>query len=232
MRALQAMFVALATAVALTSVAAAGPAATKQRVQIDLKAFPEKTFALATLQSGALKRDSGTLGACTGGGTRLARCCETASRSFSTSVAPRSSQVSVGRSYCVSRSRGPRPEASTTSRPGPGRSRAGQVSTPVSPEAGASPKSGPQHVARALPRLPQLAVSLCRPRQRHSLEALDCTRVIERRNDVTPTPSMTSRDLAWWRPRSALPGSMYPGSTPLRDRASGSHPWVGPASCL
>lgn len=68
MRALQGMFVALATAVALTSVAAAGPAPTKQRVQIDLKAFPEKTFALATLQSGALKRDSGTLGACTGGG--------------------------------------------------------------------------------------------------------------------------------------------------------------------
>ena len=68
MRALQALFVALAAAVALTSAAAASPTSTRQRVQIDLKAFPEKTFALATLQSGALKRDSGTLGACTGGG--------------------------------------------------------------------------------------------------------------------------------------------------------------------
>lgn len=60
MRAPQAMFVVLAAAVALTSVAAAGPAATKQRVQIDMKIHPKKTFALATLQSGALKRDSGT----------------------------------------------------------------------------------------------------------------------------------------------------------------------------
>src|SRR5688572_8248065 len=60
MRALQATFVALAAAVALTSVAAAGPAPTKQRVQIDMKIHPKKTFALATLQSGALERDSGT----------------------------------------------------------------------------------------------------------------------------------------------------------------------------
>jgi hypothetical protein len=60
MRALQATFVALAAAVALTSVAAAGPAPTKQRVQIDMKIYPAKTFALATLQPGALKRDSGT----------------------------------------------------------------------------------------------------------------------------------------------------------------------------
>lgn len=66
MRALQAMFVLLAAAVALTSVAAAGPAPTKQRVQIDMKIYPKKTFALATLQSGALKRDSGTH-ACNGG---------------------------------------------------------------------------------------------------------------------------------------------------------------------
>jgi hypothetical protein len=31
-------------------------------VQIDMKIYPEKSFALATLQSGALKRDSGTHG--------------------------------------------------------------------------------------------------------------------------------------------------------------------------
>ena len=60
MRAQQAMLVVLVAAVALTSVAAAGPAPTKQRVQIDMKIYPKKTFALATLQSGALKRDSGT----------------------------------------------------------------------------------------------------------------------------------------------------------------------------
>ena len=66
MRALQAIFVVLAAAIALTSVAAAGPAPTKQRVQIDMKIHPKKTFALATLQSGALKRDSGTH-ACNGG---------------------------------------------------------------------------------------------------------------------------------------------------------------------
>lgn len=66
MRALQAMFVVLAAVVALTSVAAAGPAATKQRIQIDMKIHPTKTFALATLQSGPLKRDSGTH-ACNGG---------------------------------------------------------------------------------------------------------------------------------------------------------------------
>jgi hypothetical protein len=58
--------VVLAAAFVLTSVASAGAAPTKQRVQIDLKVSPGKTFALATLQSGALKRDSGTLGACTG----------------------------------------------------------------------------------------------------------------------------------------------------------------------
>ena len=40
--------------------------AAKQRVQIDMKIHPTKTFALATLQSGPLKRDSGTH-ACNGG---------------------------------------------------------------------------------------------------------------------------------------------------------------------
>jgi hypothetical protein len=53
--------VALATAVTLTSVAAAGPAAAKQRVAIDMKLWPQKTFVLTPLQAGSLKRDSGTI---------------------------------------------------------------------------------------------------------------------------------------------------------------------------
>jgi hypothetical protein len=57
--------VAIAMAVTLTSVAAAGPAATRQRVQIDLKLFPHKGFVLTPLETGALKPDSGT-DACNG----------------------------------------------------------------------------------------------------------------------------------------------------------------------
>jgi hypothetical protein len=52
---------ALAAAVTLTSVAAAGPNAAKQRVAIDLKLWPQKTFVLTPLQAGPLKRDSGTI---------------------------------------------------------------------------------------------------------------------------------------------------------------------------
>lgn len=47
-------------AVTLTSVAAAGPAAAKQRVAINMK-FHESTFVLSPLQAGAVKRDSGTM---------------------------------------------------------------------------------------------------------------------------------------------------------------------------
>ncbi|MDH4103866.1 MAG: hypothetical protein OEV29_10850 [Thermoleophilia bacterium] len=53
--------VALAAAVTLTSVAAAGPAAAKQRVAIDMKIYPQGTFVLSPLQAGPLKRDSGTI---------------------------------------------------------------------------------------------------------------------------------------------------------------------------
>ena len=53
--------VALATAVTLTSVAAAGPNAAKQRVAIDMKLYPQKTFVLMPLQFGPLKRDSGRI---------------------------------------------------------------------------------------------------------------------------------------------------------------------------
>jgi hypothetical protein len=48
-------------AVTLTSVAAAGLQAAKQRVAIDTKIPPKGKFVLTPLRSGALKRDSGTL---------------------------------------------------------------------------------------------------------------------------------------------------------------------------
>ena len=56
-----AVLAALVAAVTLTSVAAAGSAAAKQRVAIDTKILPEGTFSLTPLRAGALKRDSGTV---------------------------------------------------------------------------------------------------------------------------------------------------------------------------
>ena len=53
--------VALAAAITLASVAAAGPHAARQRVAIDLKLWPQRTFVLTPLQAGPLKRDSGTI---------------------------------------------------------------------------------------------------------------------------------------------------------------------------
>ncbi|HXH98026.1 MAG TPA: hypothetical protein VNH40_12530 [Gaiellaceae bacterium] len=51
------VLVALVAAVALTSVAAAGPAGAKQRVAIDMQGG--QSFTLYPLQAGALKRDKG-----------------------------------------------------------------------------------------------------------------------------------------------------------------------------
>lgn len=61
MKVRMALLVALAVAVTLASVAAAGPATAKQRVSIAIKGDtgPNGTFVLTPLQSGALKRDSG-----------------------------------------------------------------------------------------------------------------------------------------------------------------------------
>jgi hypothetical protein len=56
---LSAALAALVAACALTSIAAAGPAATKQRVQIDIETVPGKGFVLSPLEVGALERDSG-----------------------------------------------------------------------------------------------------------------------------------------------------------------------------
>jgi hypothetical protein len=65
MKARHAVLVALAAAVTLTSVAAARPAAAKQRVAIDMKICrPGKekgTFVLTPLQAGPLKTDSGSI---------------------------------------------------------------------------------------------------------------------------------------------------------------------------
>jgi hypothetical protein len=60
----QTMLVALAAAVTLTSAAAAGPEAAKQRVAITTQSGGQtqvSPFLLSPLRAGALKRDSGTL---------------------------------------------------------------------------------------------------------------------------------------------------------------------------
>ena len=61
MRTQHGIFVALAAAITLTSAAAARPDAAKQRVAIDLKLWPQKTFVFTPLQARPLKRDSGTI---------------------------------------------------------------------------------------------------------------------------------------------------------------------------
>src|SRR5215203_3520764 len=61
MKARHAILVALAAAVTLTSVAAAGPEAAKQRVVISIKDPENGTFVLTPKQPGTLKRDSGTV---------------------------------------------------------------------------------------------------------------------------------------------------------------------------
>ena len=61
MKARHAIFAALVAAVTLTSVAAAGPDAAKQRVAISMKDPGNGTFVLTPLQPGTLKRDSGTV---------------------------------------------------------------------------------------------------------------------------------------------------------------------------
>lgn len=58
MKARYAVLVALAAAVVLTSVAAAGHALTKQRVQIDAK-YPGNSFTLTGLQAGTIENDAG-----------------------------------------------------------------------------------------------------------------------------------------------------------------------------
>jgi hypothetical protein len=61
MKARHVVLVALAAAVTLTSVAAAGPEAAKQRVAINIKNPDDGTFVLTPLQAGTFNRDSGTV---------------------------------------------------------------------------------------------------------------------------------------------------------------------------
>ena len=61
MKARHALLIALVAAVTLTSVAAAGPEAARQRVAISMKDLGNGTFVLMPLQPGTLKRDSGTV---------------------------------------------------------------------------------------------------------------------------------------------------------------------------
>ena len=61
MKAFSLCVAALVAAVTLISVAAARPDAAKQRVVVNMKIYPQKTFALTPLQAGPLKRDSGTI---------------------------------------------------------------------------------------------------------------------------------------------------------------------------
>jgi hypothetical protein len=61
MKAIQAILVAFVATIILASVAAAGHDAANQRVAINMKLYPQKTFVLTPLQAGALKRDSGTI---------------------------------------------------------------------------------------------------------------------------------------------------------------------------
>jgi hypothetical protein len=55
------MAVLVAVGVTLSSVAAAGPGAVKQRVAIETRILPQGTFVLTPLPTGALKPDSGTV---------------------------------------------------------------------------------------------------------------------------------------------------------------------------
>lgn len=73
MKARHAVLAALAAAVTLASVAAAGPDATKQRVVISSKLVPERTFVFIPAKAGALKRDSGSVTVADDGGRDVVR---------------------------------------------------------------------------------------------------------------------------------------------------------------
>jgi hypothetical protein len=61
MKTRHAVLVSLAAAVTLTSVAAAGPDAAKQRVVINMKIIPQEKFVLTPMNTGVLRGDSGTI---------------------------------------------------------------------------------------------------------------------------------------------------------------------------
>ena len=61
MKARLTILAALAAAVTLAAVAAAGQEGAKQRVAINMKIYPHGTFVLTPLQAGSLERDSGRI---------------------------------------------------------------------------------------------------------------------------------------------------------------------------
>ena len=61
MKARLTILAALAAAVTLAAVAAAGQEGAKQRVAINMKIYPQGTFVLTPLQAGSLTRDSGRI---------------------------------------------------------------------------------------------------------------------------------------------------------------------------
>jgi hypothetical protein len=139
--------VALGTAVALTSVAAAGPKATTQRVAIDMKLYPQRTFVLTPLQVGALKRDSGTISHdfLSIPGREVMRDGQKVTiyiGGVATVTGKRGTLTIRDRSGSISRATGMATVRTTASPSGPGRSRAGLVSTPGSSGEGGMPTSG------------------------------------------------------------------------------------------
>ena len=66
MKAIQAVLVALVATIIVTSVAAAGPDAAKQRVAINMKIYPQKTFVLLPMHAGPLERRHRARSAATG----------------------------------------------------------------------------------------------------------------------------------------------------------------------
>ena len=150
--------VALAAAVTLTSVAAAGHEAAKQRVAINIKNPDNGTFVLTPLQAGTFNRDSGTVSLAYNDPTIVMREGQRISiyRNTYTLRGKRGSlRFESGPSSSASRTR--RSQASTSPRasaPAPGRSWAGRGRTPRSPEAdGAACRANPGSYARRVSSL-------------------------------------------------------------------------------
>lgn len=137
------MLPALVVAATVVSAAAAGPAATKQRVVIDMKIIPKSTFALIPQQPGALERDTGTIS-----GTWQSIPGRDVMRDGQEVTIYNGGVWTLtgkrGRWRFESGTSGSASEATTALPSGPGRWCAGPASTPGSPERGgvATPASG------------------------------------------------------------------------------------------
>ena len=118
--------VALAAAVTLTSVAAAGPNAAKQRVEINMKIYPQQTFVL--MAAGALKRDSGSIA------TEREAQGRGVMRNGHSPGSKGRSRFENGPNGSKSPTRTPASATHLVSPSAPGRSCAGQAGTPRSPE--------------------------------------------------------------------------------------------------